>query len=144
MGEFKLGGEQDWKWKKAWWERPQALPLSDTRATKLFKDALSVPAGRARFSAALCNLGQMHEMGRHGGPPDEDRALELYRRGVGFAKSAVHDGDDGEVEDERAMSNVRAVPSHIHNVASSGLGWEELVESISHKLSVSLGLPDRR
>ncbi len=45
VGEFLLGGEAERKKKRAWWDRPQATPLSDARAAGLFKEALHMPQG---------------------------------------------------------------------------------------------------
>jgi hypothetical protein len=50
VGGFLLGGEAERRKKRAWWERPQATPLSDARAAGLFKEALHMPQG-AQFTA---------------------------------------------------------------------------------------------
>ena len=44
-GESVGVGEAERKKKRAWWDRPQATPLSDARAAGLFKEALHMPQG---------------------------------------------------------------------------------------------------
>ena len=75
----RLGGEAEWRAKKAWWQKPAALPLSDSRAMRLFKDSLSTPSGRPKLGVALQNLGEMHQFARAGGEADEDKALSYFQ-----------------------------------------------------------------
>ena len=75
----RLGGEAEWRAKKAWWQKPAALPLSDSRAMRLFKDSLSTPLGRPKLGVALQNLGEMHQFARAGVEADEDKALSYFQ-----------------------------------------------------------------
>ena len=87
--------------------------------------------GRPRFGRALSNLGEMHLYGRMGGGAvDEDVALNYYQAAVASSSTlwgkegggGAGGGGEGVGEDERAMSNVRALPRHIADVAGTGLG----------------------
>ena len=97
--------------------------------------------GRPRFGLALSNLGEMHLYGRMGGGAvDEDVALNYYQAAVASSSKlwgkegggGASGGGEGVGEDERAMSNVRALPRHIADVAGTGLGDSMLLLFCMH------------
>ena len=133
-GKVRLGGEEPWRRGRAWWEKPHPLPLSDSRAMRLFKAALTVPAGRTRFAPALNNLGEMHELGRHGRAPDEDKAYSYYTAAADAAALSTS-------KEERYLSNIRALPGHMRGLPAQDFGDTDLVKELEKKLCVSLGLP---
>jgi TPR repeat protein len=133
-GKVRVGGEEPPGKGRAWWEKPHPLPLSDSRAMRLFKASLSVPAGRPRFAPALNNLGEMHELGRHGRAPDEDQAYAYYKKAADAAALST-------AKEERYMSNMRALPKHLLGLPAEDFGATDLVQEMERKLSISLGLP---
>ena len=91
----------------------------------------------------------MHELGRHGKAPDEEKAQAYYESAVVAARSqgggsAAAGGDERFLSNKRFLSTRYMLADSMEEEAEEdkGLGWEKLVEGMGKKLDDIMVLRD--